>query len=94
LSGNFREGVLHGKGEEKLRDGTKFKGEFINGKKTGPGSFKWSGGASFKGKLVDGKFYGNGRLINPHEGYEYFGEWKKSKMQGQGILTWYDGRKY
>ena len=79
---------LHGKGISVDPDGITFVGEFKDGKKHGKGVLTWRDGSVIRGEWKHGKVSGYAVCkycsANGFE-FEYSGEWKMSKMHGQGI---------
>lgn len=60
--GNFKKGLMHGKGVYSWPDGKKYDGEFFNDKKHGQGSFEWENGDKYTGQWKDGKMNGEGKI--------------------------------
>ena len=79
-SGEFKDGVKHGKGEwRKAANNPKcnrFEGEYTNDKKNGTGTFTWESGNTYHGTYINDERMGYGEMYWT-DGSVYKGEWKK-----------------
>jgi hypothetical protein len=77
MSGNFRNGMLHGQGKISRPDGMVEQGEFMRGRLWGKGTVTYSDGRIAEGEFVEGRLSGQGKLTWPdgrmHEGMFYRG---------------------
>ena len=53
--GMWKEDKPHGKGVQKLEDGSVYEGDFIDGAKEGYGVYTWADGRKYKGPWLNGK---------------------------------------
>lgn len=91
--GEFKNGVLHGKGEMHTQEGVS-KGSFKNGFLDGDGYWEsGSTGDRFVGTYKDGVLIGKAK-IEFGNGDKYVGELKNDFMHGTGTLTYTNGEKY
>ena len=65
------------------------------GKKNGTGEFTYK----YENMIYSGEYKndvreGHGKLISTDGTYYYVGDWLDNKMEGNGIFTWPDNRKY
>ncbi|KAJ1398719.1 hypothetical protein B484DRAFT_339599, partial [Ochromonadaceae sp. CCMP2298] len=51
--GQWEEGLIHGQGIYKWRQGNSYEGEFAYGLKHGHGSYRWSSGDSYEGQYEE-----------------------------------------
>lgn len=61
--GEFRDGLLNGKGKEEYPDGNKYEGDFKNGEKHGKGVFTFKDGSVYSGEFLDGIKHGKGEYL-------------------------------
>lgn len=94
-TGDFKEGMKHGKGEwKKVLNNPKcnrFEGEYQFDKKNGLGTFTWESGNVYTGNYVNDERVGYGEMYWT-DGSIYKGEWKKGIQHGRGVMTFPDGR--
>lgn len=93
LDGEWRNGVLHGRGFYNVADGSKYAGEFESGNKHGQGTYTFSHGDKYVGEWKVDNFNGKGTYVFK-SGEKYLGEFKDGKFHGQGIKTLPDGRRF
>jgi hypothetical protein len=65
-SGQFKNGLYHGKGTLILKDEFTYQGEFSEGKFEGQGTISFEGGCKFKGKIRNGLYEGYGEFTWPN----------------------------
>ena len=58
-----KDGLYHGQGELKSKDGSLYKGSFKNGKKCGRGEHTYECGSKFVGEFVEDQAEGYGELV-------------------------------
>ena len=94
-SGEFKEGMKHGRGEwKKVANSTKcnrFEGFYAYDKKNGQGTFTWESGNIYNGNYVNDERHGYGEMYWT-DGSVYKGEWRKGIQYGRGVMTFPDGR--
>ena len=91
--GNFKNGLINGKGTLYFSNGNKYVGDFKNQYREGNGFLKYSNGDEYKGQFKKGKLEGKGTL-HYVSGDVYQGEWFNNLSHGQGTYTYNDGNKY
>lgn len=64
-AGDLREGVRHGKGIFKFRNGAEYDGQWIRGRMDGYGSYLWPDAKIYKGTWESGLRHGEGTLSFP-----------------------------
>jgi hypothetical protein len=89
-SGEFFNGLPHGKGQYKRGDGGSWNGDWAKGVPEGHGTQIWPDGAKYVGEIKGGKLNGLGTLSLAN-GYIFIGEFKEDKFNGKGRLTSPDG---
>ena len=94
--GNFKNGVLHGKGVCVYSNGNKYSGDWVEGERTGQGEFVWAEAKNpgedqrYVGEFNNGQFHGKGTLYIV--GGEYYeGMFKNNEFDGEG--TYYKSDK-
>ena len=90
-TGEMRDGVPHGKGVFKYKNGNEYDGEFIKGMKDGHGRYKSNEG-EYDGFWKEDKKDGHGKYTFKN-GDLYIGEFKADMFSGQGILLYSNGNK-
>jgi hypothetical protein len=88
--GEFKSGMLNGKGIFKFNDGRKFEGEYKEGKRNGKGIFIGANGDKFQGEYKDDNRNGKG-ILNYANGDKFEGEYKEGMRNGKGTYTSRDG---
>lgn len=91
--GQWREGLLHGKGAELRADGTQYSGTYVEGRWEGEGALKRADGSTYEGMFLDGQPHGRGVLVQA-DGTRYEGEFARGVRHGQGKLAKADGTRY
>ena len=86
--GQWRDGVLHGKGMYLWPDGTSFEGTFHTNAIVGAGVFRWPDGSVYRGAVRDGARHGVGRFTHAASGASYEGTWAQGLRHGKGRLTY------
>lgn len=64
-AGDLREGVRHGKGILKLRNGGEYDGQWVNGRMHGYGVYIWPDAQIYKGEWITGLRHGEGTVSLP-----------------------------
>ena len=90
-SGEISDGLPHGKGIYKYKNGDEYKGEFKKGMKDGNGYYKDKEG-EYDGFWKNNKKDGQGKYTFKN-GDLYMGEFKLDMFNGQGILLYSNGNK-
>ena len=91
--GEIREGLPHGKGSYKFKNGDEYIGEFKNGYFDGNGEHISKKGEKYSGQFKKGKREGNG-ICKRLNGEEYCGYWKNNKKDGKGKYIFSNGDFY
>ena len=86
-SGDFKNNMKDGFGEEKYLDGSIYIGQFKQGMKNGKGNLILGGGKNYgySGMFKDDKIWGKGKF-KWNENKEYIGEWEDDEISGYGII--------
>lgn len=86
--GNWKDGIMNGKGEMLIIDQEKYVGEFKNGEYHGIGILAYPDGGSYQGNWSNGKKEGKGKIYYPPDsGIEYIeGEFKNDEPKGTFII--------
>jgi hypothetical protein len=90
--GEYRDGVMNGRGVATFESGNRYDGEWQDGRRTGRGVFTWPNGNRFEGQWEDGKRTGWG--VHTFDGKRYEGEYSNDMPHGAGTYTAADGRVY
>ena len=91
-TGEFKDGVRHGKGVMLLPGGRKLVGVWVTNE-IREGTFTAPDGSIYEGHWEFRERNGQGTLTFP-DGRKYVGEFKSDQIHGQGTMTWPDGRVY
>ena len=91
-SGEWSNGVMHGKGVYSWVDGTTYEGDFDKNEMTGKGKYTWSDGSTYVGDVVRGVRHGTGTMQLSVIPVVYEGQWEDGKRNGQGVI-YYDENK-
>ena len=92
-SGDWKDDLQEGQGEEILPDGTIYSGQFKEGEKSGKGIVRWPDGSYYDGDFENNVIHGKG-AYNWADGRVYVGMWQNGKINGKGKFTWPDGKTY
>lgn len=90
-SGDFDNGLPHGKGQMTFPNGDIYDGEWLNGKMNGQGEYRRFNSEKDKyvelyiGEFVDGVMQGKGRIQFENR-IEYEGQWQNGRRSGIGTL--------
>ena len=86
-SGDFKNNMKDGFGEEKYLDGSIYIGQFKQGMKNGKGNLILGGGKNYgySGMFKDDKIWGKGKF-KWNENKEYIGDWEDDEISGYGII--------
>ena len=91
--GETRDGLPHGKGTFKYKNGDEYTGEFKNGLFDGSGEHITKKGEIYSGQFKNGKREGNG-FCTYKNGESYSGYWKDNKRDGKGKYIFSNGDCY
>ena len=83
----------HGRGIERIEDGSVYEGDFENDMKFGFGIFRWASGEVFEGEFRENVIHGRGKYVWKADTKWYEGEWKEGKMHGKGKFM-NEGKEY
>lgn len=89
----LQDGMIHGKGVLKHKNGEEYEGEFYNGKKDGMGKWKDLEGNTYEGQWSNDRKHGHG-IYKTKEGFMYDGEFELNKRHGLGTIITPDNTKY
>lgn len=89
--GEFKKGMITGKGMVNFYNGDKYTGEFLNSSITGYGCFLTHEGTQLIGHFNDGVCNRHGKKIYP-DGTSYIGEFQSDVEHGKGVLTLTNGK--
>lgn len=84
--GEWRDGIMCGKGKLTLDDGTVYEGDWLNDKLHGNGKVSLPNGAYYVGQFVDGFFCGHG-IMRYADGSTFEGEFVDDHPVGSGKQT-------
>jgi hypothetical protein len=91
-TGEFKNGVRHGKGVMQLPGKRKIVGIWVDNE-IREGTFTAPDGTIYEGQWEFRERNGQGTLTFP-DGRKYVGAFKSGQRHGQGTMTWTDGRTY
>lgn len=91
--GQLKDGLLHGQGILRWKNGRVYKGEFKNGLMHGSGEYKSGNGEFYTGEFINGQPQGKGKATYI-DGSSYEGEFKQGFKEGQGKANYSDGSYY
>ncbi len=91
-TGQWRNGVRHGHGEQVFANGDRYVGDFVDGQPEGKGTATTSAGV-YRGTWQAGRYDGQGQF-NDADGSVYQGQWQAGLRQGFGFETAVDGSSY
>ena len=91
--GEIRDGLPHGKGTFKYKNGDEYNGEFKNGLFDGNGEHITKKGERYSGEFKNGKREGKG-TCKYNNGESYCGCWKENKRDGKGKYCFSNGDIY
>lgn len=86
-TGNYVNGLRHGRGVLLCRDGSKYDGDWVNGKRDGVGILTLSSNQVLKGTFKDGKIYDAKGIARVAKRSLYEGTWVKGVRTGEGTYT-------
>ena len=92
-TGEYKDGLRHGKGVCKYPSGNVYDGEWENDKENGYGVYTWPNGDKYEGYFRNGLRNGRGTYTWP-SGEKYVGQWIDGKRNGQGTDYYSNGDKY
>lgn len=92
-TGEYKDGLRHGKGVCKYPSGNVYDGEWENDKENGYGVYTWPNGDKYEGLFRNGLRNGRGTYTWP-SGEKYVGQWIDGKRNGQGTDYYSNGDKY
>lgn len=91
--GEFRDGLLHGRGVYSTSGGDRYEGEFRYDQREGRGSLKFSNGDRYVGEFRNDTITGRGTMLYSN-GDKYVGEFTSGVRDGQGTMTFANGDVY
>ncbi|MBK7002176.1 MAG: hypothetical protein IPH35_20135 [Rhodoferax sp.] len=91
--GEYRDGLVHGKGTYVLANGNRYEGEYRDGKMHGKGTYVEANGGRYEGEYRDGLVHGKGTYVRVN-GDRYEGDWRDGKEHGKGAYVWANGDRY
>lgn len=91
--GDYLDGLFHGQGELRWRNGDRYVGGFRRGLMFGQGRLEEANGGVYQGEFRDGMSEGRGVYTGP-DGIRYEGEFARDIFEGQGRFTDSDGTVY
>jgi hypothetical protein len=91
--GEFKGGLLNGKGTYYYRNNDKYEGEFKNDMKSGLGMYYYSNGDRYTGEFKNDMKEGKGSFVF-RNGEKYVGDFKNDAMTGKGTMLYINGNKY
>ena len=89
-SGDWFEGMKHGRGLYVYANGDVYEGGYYNGVKHGYGAAAWSNGSRYEGNWDSGREHGQGKYQTA-TGQCYTGTFNQGFVDGEGMHTWADG---
>lgn len=92
-TGQFKDGVRHGRGRQTWTNGSLYDGFWEHGKFSGKGRVIFNNGNVYTGDFKHGMLEGFGEYAH-YDGTTYVGEWKADKQNGKGNEKWSDGSAY
>jgi len=90
--GSFENGLAHGTGRYVYADGSVYEGQFSKGMLSGFGKLTDSSNGVYEGEFLEDRITGNGHWTTTE--FEYQGELKESRFNGQGKVVYPDGSSY
>ena len=90
--GDFKDDKKNGVGKLTENNGCVYEGQFLHDHPH-QGKYTCPNGDVYEGQFQDGVRHGHGKLIKVN-GYVYEGEFKNNRVEGEGHLTFPDGRFY
>jgi len=91
--GDWKNGMKHGIGVYKSKNGDVYEGEYRLNKRDGYGIKKWASGCSYKGYWTKDLMHGQG-LFRWSKGDFYEGSYVDGLREGFGTRMWESGTKY
>lgn len=85
-TGQWRQGLMHGRGIYVFRSRARYEGEFAKGAMHGQGKMRYPDGAVYEGQWADNKKAGRGRLVTP-SGKTQHGNWVNGEFAGAASST-------
>ncbi|OGV67815.1 MAG: hypothetical protein A2283_22445 [Lentisphaerae bacterium RIFOXYA12_FULL_48_11] len=91
--GEFKGGLLNGRGIYYYRNGDRYEGEFRNDMKSGLGVYYYSNGDRYTGEFGNDMKDGKGSFVF-RNGEKYVGDFRNDVMIGKGTMLYQNGNKY
>ncbi|KAI8894714.1 hypothetical protein BC833DRAFT_603866 [Globomyces pollinis-pini] len=92
-TGDFHDGLLHGKGKYEWSDGVIYEGDLKENKISGEGVYRWKNGMKYTGSLLNSLRHGFGHLqTNITNTQFYDGEWENGSASGKGTCQLTSGK--
>jgi hypothetical protein len=93
-TGDFLEGLQHGKGTLRVRKHYTYQGDFFENMRHGYGELnEFKANRNYQGQWYYNKRHGQGIQRYP-DGSTYTGDWIRDKRQGHGEMEYLDGSYY
>ena len=92
--GDMYEGVRHGVGAYRYRDGSRYFGQWHKGIRHGQGRMEESDGSVYEGEFLKDVRHGKGHFTIVRSGVDYNGDFVLGEMHGQGESHFRDGSSY
>ena len=81
-TGDWYDGLMHGKGRYNYADGSYYVGEFSRDAMHGEGVYTFSSGNVYRGSFNTGKMHGQGELFRRDTGEHYSGGFADGRRHG------------
>ncbi|MEM6805722.1 MAG: caspase family protein [Bacteroidota bacterium] len=92
-SGEWKDGMKHGKGKLEYDSGAYYNGLWKADSKHGMGIYTWPNGNVYRGSFQQNRMSGKGNKTYK-SGDKYIGDFLNGKRQGTGTYYWKDGSSY
>lgn len=100
FKGDMQDGYISGKGEYRFSTGTVYAGSFSHnmpegkGRLTIPASLECKFPSQYEGQFHLGKRHGKGDYTLPLNGFNYKGDFKEGKLEGEATIDYKNGSIY
>ncbi len=91
--GEFKGGLLNGRGIYYYRNGDRYEGEFRNDMKSGVGVYYYANGDRYTGEYANDMREGKGSMVFRNS-EKYVGDFRNDAMTGKGTMLYQNGNKY
>eukprot|EP00743_Colponemidia_sp_Colp-15_P010212 GILK01011221.1.p1 GENE.GILK01011221.1~~GILK01011221.1.p1 ORF type:complete len:827 (-),score=108.90 GILK01011221.1:76-2556(-) len=92
--GEWRDDSMEGQGELTWPTGETYVGTFRQGIYCGNGTRTFPNGDVYTGGYKAGREEGRGHMVSSEDGWQYTGQWRDARMNGEGKMTWDTGLVY